>query len=91
MRHPNIIQLFGVCTEKPEIAILMEMMHKGSLYRILHEPTIQLDWPLRKAIVLDAAKGMHYLHSSNPIVMHRDFKSHNLLVDSNWRVKVLHF
>lgn len=86
-----MIQLFGVCTEKPEICIVMEYMHRGSLYKILHDPSIDLDWNLRKAMILDAARGMHYLHSSNPIVMHRDFKSHNLLVDSNWRVKVSDF
>ena len=39
-------------------------------------------------MVLDAAKGMMYLHSSEPPVIHRDLKSPNLLVDKHWRVKV---
>lgn len=34
------------------------------------------------------AKGMNYLHTSNPMVVHRDLKSPNLLVDKNWVVKV---
>lgn len=34
------------------------------------------------------AKGMNYLHTSNPTVVHRDLKSPNLLVDKNWNVKV---
>ena len=39
-------------------------------------------------MVLDAAKGMMYLHSSEPPVIHRDLKSPNLLVDKHWRIKV---
>ena len=39
-------------------------------------------------MALDAAKGMNYLHRSDPPVIHRDLKSPNLLVDKHWRVKV---
>jgi serine/threonine protein kinase len=42
-------------------------------------------------MALDAAKGMNYLHSSDPPVIHRDLKSPNLLVDKHWRVKVCDF
>lgn len=42
----------------------------------------------RLSMVLDAAKGMMYLHSSEPPVIHRDLKSPNLLVDKHWKVKV---
>lgn len=38
-------------------------------------------------MALDAAKGMNYLHTSDPPVIHRDLKSPNLLVDKHWRVK----
>lgn len=34
------------------------------------------------------AKGMNYLHTSHPPIVHRDLKSPNLLVDKNWVVKV---
>lgn len=34
------------------------------------------------------AKGMNYLHTSNPMIVHRDLKTLNLLVDKNWVVKV---
>ena len=33
-----------------------------------------------------AAKGMHFLHSSG--IAHRDLKSLNLLLDAKWNVKV---
>ncbi|XP_052732379.1 probable serine/threonine-protein kinase SIS8 isoform X2 [Vigna angularis] len=37
------------------------------------------------------ARGMNYLHSSTPVIVHRDLKSPNLLVDKNWVVKVCDF
>ncbi len=43
---------------------------------------------MRLSMALDAAKGMNYLHTSDPPVIHRDLKSPNLLVDKHWRVKV---
>jgi serine/threonine protein kinase len=42
-------------------------------------------------MALDAAKGMLYLHSCTPPIVHRDLKSPNLLVDKHWRVKVCDF
>jgi serine/threonine protein kinase len=34
------------------------------------------------------ARGMNYLHNCTPMIVHRDLKSPNLLVDKNWVVKV---
>lgn len=31
---------------------------------------------------------MNYLHNCTPVIVHRDLKSPNLLVDKNWVVKV---
>jgi len=39
----------------------------------------------------DAAQGMNYLHTFSPPIIHRDLKSHNLLVDENFCVKVTDF
>ncbi|GJU12026.1 probable serine/threonine-protein kinase SIS8 isoform X1 [Tanacetum coccineum] len=37
------------------------------------------------------ARGMNYLHNCSPVIVHRDLKSPNLLVDKNWVVKVCDF
>ncbi|EFN53383.1 hypothetical protein CHLNCDRAFT_25821 [Chlorella variabilis] len=51
----------------------------------------RLTWVRLLSLALDAAKGMLYLHSRSPPIAHRDLKSANLLVDSQWHVKVADF
>ncbi|CAL5228984.1 g12220 [Coccomyxa viridis] len=95
MRHPNVVLYLGVCLDPP--CVVTEYCARGSLNdvlkRALYNPKYaeQLDWRVRLSMALDAAKGMNYLHTSDPPVIHRDLKSPNLLVDKHWRVKVCDF
>lgn len=91
LRHPNVIQFLGSCTVVPDICICTEYMPRGSLYKILHDPAQTLTWALIKKMCVDAAKGIVYLHDCTPVIVHRDLKSHNLLVDENYKVKVCDF
>jgi len=77
-------------------------MQRGSLYRLLsraretnpgqsktsaalHDPRMRL------RMAIDIARGMNYLHCMRPVVVHRDLKSPNLLVDSKFNVKICDF
>ena len=92
LRHPNVILLMGAVTKTPNLSIVTEFLHRGSLYKLLHRPqppqvTAALSEARRMRMALDVAKGMHYLHSCDPIIVHRDLKSPNLLVDKHWMVR----
>ncbi|KFK43966.1 hypothetical protein AALP_AA1G197400 [Arabis alpina] len=91
LRHPNIVLFMGAVTRPPNLSIVTEFLPRGSLYRLIHRPNNQLDERKRLRMALDAARGMNYLHSCNPVIVHRDLKSPNLLVDKNWVVKVCDF
>ncbi|CAK9317367.1 unnamed protein product [Citrullus colocynthis] len=91
LRHPNVVLFMGAVTRPPHFSILTEFLPRGSLYRLLHRPNSQLDERRRLKMALDVAKGMNYLHTSHPTIVHRDLKSPNLLVDKNWVVKVCDF
>jgi len=49
---------------------------------------IVLDVRRKLLMALDIARGMNYLHSCRPPIVHRDLKSPNLLVDKDFTVKV---
>ena len=51
-------------------------------------PGLVLDDKRRLRMALDVARGMNYLHSCRPPIVHRDLKSPNLLVDKDWTCKV---
>jgi hypothetical protein len=48
-------------------------------------------WALVKRVASGAARGMTYLHSGSPPVLHRDLKSANLLLDESYTAKVCDF
>ncbi|XP_038725397.1 probable serine/threonine-protein kinase SIS8 isoform X2 [Tripterygium wilfordii] len=91
VRHPNVVLFMGAVTRAPNLSIVAEFLPRGSLYRLLHRPNNQLDERRRLRMALDAARGMNYLHNCTPVIVHRDLKSPNLLVDRNWVVKVCDF
>ncbi|KAG5022181.1 hypothetical protein JHK85_018523 [Glycine max] len=91
LRHPNVVLFMGAVTRPPNLSIVTEFLPRGSLYRLLHRPNSQLDERRRLKMALDTARGMNYLHNCTPVVVHRDLKSPNLLVDKNWVVKVCDF
>ncbi|KAL4448445.1 hypothetical protein ABPG75_005664 [Micractinium tetrahymenae] len=95
MRHPHIVQFLGLCTLPP--CIVTELCARGSLCDVLRtasqQPTLAaaLTWRLRLRMALEEARGILYLHSHSPPIVHRDIKSPNLLVDEEWHVKVSDF
>lgn len=91
LRAPNIIQFLGSFYSPPNVGIITEYMANGSMFSVLHNPEIALPWRIVLSMLSDAARGMHYLHTCKPSVLHRDLKSLNLLVDEFLRVKVSDF
>ncbi|CAO2816768.1 unnamed protein product [Amaranthus hypochondriacus] len=66
-------------------------IHTSKRHGVLEDHRV-LDWPRRKKIAMDAAKGLCYLHNdcSLPII-HRDVKSSNILLDSMFNAKIADF
>lgn len=91
LRHPCVLQFFGSGTDANFILIAMEYMARGSAHALLMNKNLPMSWGRRLHMLKDAASGMFYLHSCSPPIIHLDLKSHNLLVDENWKVKVSDF
>ncbi|KAL4448911.1 hypothetical protein ABPG77_007628 [Micractinium sp. CCAP 211/92] len=91
LRHPNIVLFMGVCT-RPYLAIVSEYMARGSLFRLLRRGDGRpLPPKLQRSVAVSVARGMAYLHSRAPPLLHLDLKSPNILLDDRWRVKIADF
>ncbi|KAK4485806.1 hypothetical protein RD792_008453, partial [Penstemon davidsonii] len=94
IQHQNIISLIGYCIHGEARFLVYEMMENGSLDFHLHGPSrkSKLSWHQRMKIALDIARGLEYLHEHcNPPVIHRDLKTSNILLDSNFNAKISDF
>lgn len=95
LRHPNIVLFLGLTTNNVEMFMLTELLPRGSFHQMYHHMPKPKD--LKSHILLcyklsiDGAKGMLYLHTLNPPLIHRDIKSPNLLIDDNWNAKIADF
>jgi ankyrin repeat protein len=78
LRHPNITSFYGACLEEGHACLVMEYMENASLDNFLNSKSIPVDKQL--SFALDIAKGLAYLHKKH--VIHRDFKSANILVNA---------
>ncbi|KAI0797532.1 kinase-like protein [Abortiporus biennis] len=95
--HPNIVRFLGVSvpdkTDKNQntpVMIVSELCSNGDLFdyiRNVPPPTLYKVL----CIMLDVARGLEYLHTRKPAVIHRDCKSSNILITSKGTAKITDF
>lgn len=92
LRHPNLVKLIGYCCEDDHRLLVYEFMFRGSLENHLFRKTAApLSWSTRMMIALGAAKGLAFLHIAERPVIYRDFKTSNILLDSDYTAKLSDF
>ncbi|KAM0746890.1 kinase-like protein, partial [Meredithblackwellia eburnea MCA 4105] len=95
LRHTNIVHFIGVSIPKEPssvpVMIVTELCSNGDLFDYIRsdKPTP----PLRTIldIMLGISKGVEYLHTRTPSIIHRDIKSSNVLITQNGTAKINDF
>ena len=92
LNRPNIVRFYGYSETEKEKIILMEYASRGSLYQFIqtrqnYEEEVQ--WRLRYDICIGICRGLLSLHEKG--IIHRDFKSPNILLDDLMIPKITDF
>ncbi|KAK4724995.1 hypothetical protein R3W88_027774 [Solanum pinnatisectum] len=90
LRHRNLVQLLGWCRRHGDLLLVYEFMPNGSLDNFLFdEPKMVLTWEQRFKIIKGVASGLLYLHEGyEQVVVHRDIKASNVLLDGELNGKL---
>ncbi|KAL8216563.1 hypothetical protein R6Q57_023400 [Mikania cordata] len=102
IRHSNIVKLLCCFSSEDSKLLVYEYMENQSLDKWLHGKKMKtnrgvvhhmvLDWPKRLQIAIGAAQGLCYMHHDcSPPIIHRDVKSSNILLDSEFKARIADF
>lgn len=92
--HANLVRLIGYCAEDDHRLLVYEFMQRGSLENHLFRKgnhNQALSWVIRMKVAVGAAKGLAFLHEAEKPVIYRDFKTSNILLDSQYNAKLSDF
>lgn len=95
LKHENIVRFIGVSIPPPDMRlspcmIVSELCSNGDLYDYIRNTDAPPDQDVFR-IMLETARGLEYLHTRTPAIIHRDCKSTNVLVTRNRTAKINDF
>ena len=86
LTHPQVVQLYAVCTQEEPIYIITELMKQGNLLEYLRADGHSLKLPQLINMGAQVADGMAYLEKKNYVL--RDLAARNILLTENLVCKV---
>jgi serine/threonine protein kinase len=82
--HPNIVKFMGACTRQPDNLVLLEELLSGATLHTLldNQRSNQLERSTVYKWSLDILRALDFLHDRDPIIIHRDVKPANLMINN---------
>lgn len=95
IRHQNLTRILGFCVSGRDRLLIYEFLEKGSLDQWLHETSPSrppLPWAARLRVIRGVAAGLAFLHGDcKPMIIHRDIKASNVLLDGDFEARIADF
>ncbi|CAL8995051.1 unnamed protein product, partial [Prunus brigantina] len=92
IRHANVLQLVGFCSEGYKQALVYEYMPNGSLAKHLSSKEGRFQsfkWEKLHEFALGISQGIEYLHKGSDVcILHLEMKAQNVLLDHNFIPKI---
>jgi len=88
LRHPNIVEYFGIEVHRDKVYIFQEFCEGGTLAALLENGKVEEEL-ICQMYAHQLLEGLNYLHSNN--VVHRDIKPDNILLDKEGKLKYVDF
>ena len=88
IRHPNIVQFLGLCFLEESALPMLVMERLDTNLDELLEGAPGLPLALKRSLLVDVGRGLLYLHTRNPPVVHRDLSARNVLLTSSPVAKI---
>merc|ERR1711991_184543 len=90
LRSPYAVLFYGasINDETNKLSMVFEFCKNGSLQDVMKKETVLWDWDRFFRCASQMVLGIASLHNWNPVILHRDIKSLNFLVDRFWNIKV---
>ncbi|KAL5517274.1 hypothetical protein EMCRGX_G002788 [Ephydatia muelleri] len=88
LRHPNIITLMGISSNKSELLIVMNLVNGFNVDQVIFKQALPLDTNTVRSIAVQITKALTYMHGRSPRVIHHDIKPSNIMVTGSHHVFV---
>ena len=86
LRHPNIVQFLGTYSFEQKLVLVMEGLDTD--LEALLTRTTNIGTPLQASVLLDVTKGLVYLHSLSPPIIHCDLTANSILLTNTLVAKI---
>ena len=90
LRHAHIVRFLGAVHDSSRLCLLCELC-RSSLFDLLHDTKHAISTGEALVILTQVSLGLYYLHHRDPVVLHLDLKSANVLLDEHGVAKVSDF
>eukprot|EP01125_Pyxidicula_operculata_P011747 TRINITY_DN3849_c0_g1_i3.p1 TRINITY_DN3849_c0_g1~~TRINITY_DN3849_c0_g1_i3.p1 ORF type:complete len:674 (+),score=195.78 TRINITY_DN3849_c0_g1_i3:382-2403(+) len=90
IQSPYVVHFYGA-TLKMKLCMVMELCERGSLYDVLGNNSIDINWERAFDMLEEIVKGIQTLHNHDPPILHRDLKTLNVLVTEDFHCRIADF